>query len=79
MRPFPDKIGLEILTDFLFNLPKTKNENSATLVAVDKLSKKIGSIPVVTLQITAGEVSESTYYEIFKHYGFPQKTTSDKN
>lgn len=60
-----------------FDLQKTKKENSAILAAVDKLSKRAHFTQINSAKLTAKEVSESVYREIFKNLGFPKDFFSD--
>ncbi len=48
LSPFPpaERKWEEISMDFIFNLPKTKDNKKAILVVVDKLSKRAHFIPL---------------------------------
>ncbi len=62
--------------DFIFNLPKTKDKETAILVVVDKLSKRAHFI-ALSDNNTAENIAEVFYKEVYKHHGLPRKIISD--
>lgn len=52
--------------DFLFHLPKTRKDSSAVLVVVDTFSKQVHFSAVNSSAITAKDVADSSYREVFK-------------
>ncbi len=61
-----------MVLDYIFNLPKTKDNKKAILVVVDKLSKRAHSIPL-TVEHKAEDTAKVFYNEVYKHHGLPRK------
>lgn len=80
LRPFPPpaKKWEEISMDFIFDLPKTKDEKTAILVVVDKLCKRAHFIPLQSNH-TATDTAKAFYNEVYKHHGLPRKIISDRD
>jgi hypothetical protein len=64
--------------DFIVDLPKTKNNNNAILVVVDRLTKLAHFIPTKT-DITAKQTAELIFNNIVSHYGYPESIVSDQD
>ncbi len=80
LRPFPpaERNREEISMDFIFNLPKTKDNKKAILVVVDKLSKRAHFIPLPA-EHKAEDTAKVFYNEVYKPHGLPSKIISDKD
>src|SRR4051812_38618473 len=64
--------------DFIIQLPPTKNRHDAIFVVVDKLSKTIKAIPIVTT-VTAPEVADLFFHHVFQHFDLPSIIISDRD
>ena len=64
--------------DFIMPLPKSRSENDAVLVCVDRLSKTAVFIPT-TQQVTAHQVAYLYTKEVYRHYGAPDELISDRD
>src|SRR4051794_30473649 len=67
-----------ITMDFIIQLLLTKNGHNAIFVVVDKLSKTIKAIPTTTT-VTAPEVADLFFHNIFRHFGLPSTIISDRD
>jgi transposase InsO family protein len=68
----------QITMDFIVQLPKTKSKHDAILVVVDRLSKRIHAIPTTT-NVTAPEVAQLFFQNIFRLHGLPRIIVSDRD
>ena len=76
---FPLEKKWEIISmDFMFKLPNTKDEYSALMLVVDKLTKRAHLIPL-TSKHKSEDMAEVFYKEIFEHHGLPRKMISDRD
>ncbi len=64
--------------DFIFNLPKTKDNKRAILVVVDKLTKRAHFI-ALPAEHKAEDTAKGFYSEVYKHHGLPRKIISDRD
>ncbi len=64
--------------DFMFKLPRKKDEYSALMVFVDKLSKRAHFIPL-TANHKSEDIAEVFYKEVYQHHGLPRKIISDRD
>ena len=64
--------------DFIFELPRTKDNKTGIMVVVDKLSKRIHFIPIESKH-NAERTADTFYREIYKHHGLPRKIISDRD
>ena len=76
--PPPENKWEEISMDFIFELPKTEEKNTAILVVVDKLTKRTHFIPLKSNH-TAKDTAYVFYKEIYRHHGLPRKIISDRD
>ena len=80
LRPFPPPAQKweEIAMDFIFELPRTKDNKTGIMVVVDKLSKGTHFIPIESKH-NAERTAATFYKEIYKHHGLPRKIVSDRD
>ena len=64
--------------DFIFELPRTKDNKTGIMVVVDKLSKRTHFIPIESKQ-NAERTADTFYKEIYQHHGLPRKIVSDRD
>ena len=64
--------------DFIVQLPVTKNGHDLILVVVDRLSKQVHFLPMVT-KVTASEVAKLFFDQIFRLHGLPKVIVSDRD
>ncbi len=74
LRPFPppERKWEEISMDFIFKLPKTRDNRKSILVVVDKLSKRAHFIALPG-EHKAEDTAKIFYEEVYKHHGLPRK------
>ena len=69
----------EIITmDFIAPLPKTKKGHSGIFVIVDRLSKMIRIVPTLHT-VTAPQVAQLFYSNVYRHHGLPDVIISDRD
>ena len=64
--------------DLITDLPATKNGNDALLVVVDRLTKMLHLIPT-RKEISALELAQLFFNEIFRLHGMPKIIVSDRD
>ena len=72
----PDQCWQVISVDMIGELPDSKGYN-AILVVVDRLSKQIHAIPMVTSLDSAG-VTQLFLEHVWRHHGLPEEVISDR-
>ena len=80
LRPFPPptRKSEEIAMDFIFELPRTKDNKTGIMLVVDKLSKRTHFIPMESKH-DAERTADTFYREIYKHRGLPRKIIYDRD
>ena len=76
--PIPTSRWETITMDFITGLPKTKNNNDAIVVWVDKLSKH-AHFAACTTTMDAPSTAKLTYEHIVRHHGIPKNIISDRD
>ena len=76
--PTPASNWENISMDFIVQLPSTPRGSDAILVIGDKLSKMARFIPTTT-NVSAPEVAQIFFREIFKCFGLPKVIVSDRD
>ncbi len=64
--------------DFIFKLPKTRDNKKPILIVFDKLSKRAHFI-VLPGERKAEDTAKIFYEEVYKHHGLPRKIISDRD
>src|SRR6185295_9211121 len=76
--PIPTNRWEQVTMDFITHLPKTKSNYDSIFVVVDRLSKRVHFIPT-TATVTAPEVAQLFFTNIFQHHGLSQVIISDRD
>ncbi|KAL0177702.1 hypothetical protein M9458_026596, partial [Cirrhinus mrigala] len=74
--PIPDHPWSHLGVDFMMDLPSSDG-NTCILVIVDRFSKFCRLLPLKGLP-TAMETAESLFNHVFRYYGIPEDTVSDR-
>ena len=80
LRPFspPTRKWEEIAMDFIFELPRTKDNKTGFMVVADKLSKRTHFIPIDSKR-NAERTADTFYRELYKRHGLPRKIIYDRD
>lgn len=76
--PVPSRKWESVSVDFITQLPRTRNGNTAIVVFVDRLTKMIICEPT-TDDITAQQVAEIYFNAVFRFHGLPTTLVSDRD
>ena len=58
--------------DFIMDLPKTKNDNNAIVVFVDRLTKMV-KLAATTTQVSSKETADLLIHNVVRHHGLPKE------
>lgn len=64
--------------DYIFDLPKSKMNNTTILAVVDKLCKRAHFISLKSIH-AAKDTAEEFYKEVYKHRGLPRRIISGRH
>ena len=56
--------------DFIMDLPKTKTDNNAIIVFVDRLTKMV-RLAATTTEVSAKETADLLIHNVVRHHGLP--------
>jgi hypothetical protein len=76
--PHPPRRWQLITMDLITQLPRTRTGFDAIFVIVDKCSKMIHCIATTTT-VTAAELANLFFREVFRHHGLPSSIISDRD
>jgi len=76
--PIPEQPWTHIAMDLITHLPKTKSDNDAIAVFVDRFSKAAIFVSCKT-SCTAPELAKLFFKNVFKNYGLPKSIVSDRD
>ncbi|KAI2660106.1 Transposon Tf2-8 polyprotein [Labeo rohita] len=74
--PIPQRPWSHLGVDFITDLPDSEG-NTCVLVIVDRFSKSCKLVPLKGLP-TAMETAEQLFHQVFRHFGLPEETVSDR-
>lgn len=74
----PERRWGSLATDFIVNLPKTRDGFDAITTWVDRLTRRVHFIKSKTTD-TAVNVADTFFSDIFKHHGLPDSIVSDRD
>jgi len=74
----PERRWGSLATDFIVQLPRTKDGYDAITNWVNRLSRRVHFVKSKTTD-TSVNVADSFFSEIFKHHGFPDSIVSDRD
>lgn len=76
--PIPERSWSSVSMDLIVSLPLTKAGNDAIVVFVDRFSKMAHIVPVKST-ITAEELANVFFQEVFRLHGLPSSIVSDRD
>ena len=64
--------------DFIMDLPKTKTDNNAIIVFVDRLTKMV-RLAATTTEVFAKETADLLIHNVVRHHGLPKELLTDRD